>query len=111
MPTGNIAVIAAGTGLGEGMLLNVDGLLIPGQSEGGHADFAARTPRELEMVAALTTMLGRVSAEHILSGPGVVNVYRFTHDVIDPPSDGQGPASAGFAGGDDPADVRGRRAT
>jgi glucokinase len=84
VPTGNIAVIAAGTGLGEGMLLNVDGVLIPGQSEGGHADFAARTPRELEMVAALTPMLGRVSAEHILSGPGAVNIYRFTHDVIEP---------------------------
>ena len=95
VPTGNIAVIAAGTGLGEGMLLNVDGLLIPGQSEGGHADFAARTPRELEMVAALTRMLGRVSNEHILSGPGVVNVYRFTHDAIDPPSDGQSPDSLG----------------
>ena len=83
VPTGNIAVIAAGTGLGEGMLLNVDGLLIPGQSEGGHADFAARTPRELQMVAALTTMFGRVSAEHILSGPGLINIYRFTHDAID----------------------------
>jgi glucokinase len=87
--TGNIAVIAAGTGLGEGMLLNVDGLLIPGQSEGGHADFAARTPRELEMVAALTTMFGRVSAEHILSGPGVINIYRFTHDVIEVPGNPQ----------------------
>ena len=50
--SGNIAVIAAGTGLGEGMLLNIGGRLVPGQSEGGHADFAARTPRELEMVAA-----------------------------------------------------------
>ena len=96
--TGNIAVIAAGTGLGEGMLLNVDGRLIPGQSEGGHADFAARTPRELEMVAALTKMLGRVSNEHILSGPGVVNVYRFTHDAIDPPRDGQSRRPAGRTG-------------
>jgi glucokinase len=89
VPTGNIAVIAAGTGLGEGMLLNADGQLIPGQSEGGHADFAARTPRELEMVAALTTIYGRVSAEHILSGPGVINIYRFTHDVIDAPANGE----------------------
>jgi glucokinase len=81
--SGNIAVIAAGTGLGEGMLLNVDGRLVPGQSEGGHADFAARTPRELEMVGALSRVYGRVSAEHILSGPGLVNVYRFTHDAWD----------------------------
>src|SRR5215212_2037894 len=93
VPTGNIAVIAAGTGLGEGMLLNIGGRLVPGQSEGGHADFAARTPRELEMVAALSRMLGRVSAEHILSGPGLVNVYRFTHDAIEPGPDGAGAAA------------------
>ena len=80
--SGNVAVIAAGTGLGEGMLLNINGRLVPGQSEGGHADFAARTPRELEMVAALTPVFGRVSAEHILSGPGLVNVYRFTHSIL-----------------------------
>jgi glucokinase len=90
VPTGNVAVIAAGTGLGEGMLLNIDGRLVPGQSEGGHADFSARTPRELEMVAALAPMLGRVSAEHILSGPGLVNIYRFTHDAIEPQHDVRG---------------------
>ena len=86
--TGNVAVIAAGTGLGEGMLLNIGGRLVAGQSEGGHADFSARTPRELEMVGALTPMLGRVSAEHILSGPGLVNVYRFTHGAIEAGPDG-----------------------
>lgn len=84
VPTGNVAIIAAGTGLGEGMLINIEGRLVPGQSEGGHADFSARTPRELEMVAALSKMLGRVSAEHVLSGPGLVNIYRFTHDTIEP---------------------------
>ena len=31
---------------------------------------------------ALTRVFGRVSAEHILSGPGLVNVYRFTHDIL-----------------------------
>lgn len=81
--SGNVGVIAAGTGLGEGMLINVGGRLVPGQSEGGHADFAARTPRELQMVTALTRVFGRVSAEHVLSGPGLVNVYGFTHDALD----------------------------
>jgi glucokinase len=80
--SGNMAVIAAGTGLGESMLLNIDGRFIPGESEGGHADFAARTPRELELVAALTRLYGRVENEHILSGPGLVNVYQFTHDAF-----------------------------
>jgi glucokinase len=79
---GNAAVIAAGTGLGQGLLHNIDGEFIPGASEGGHADFAARTPRELEMVAALTALFGRVSVEHVVSGPGIVNIYQFTHAAI-----------------------------
>jgi glucokinase len=105
--SGNVALIAAGTGLGVGMLLNVNGRLIPGQSEGGHADFAARTPRELEMVAALTAVLGRVSAEHILSGPGLVNVYGFTHGAVDiarTPRDG-GRLCDGVGPLDDPSDL------
>jgi glucokinase len=80
VPSGNAAVIAAGTGLGEALLLNVDGRFVPGDSEGGHADFAARTPRELALVAALTPIFGRVSVEHVLSGPGLVNLYQFTHE-------------------------------
>ncbi len=79
---GNAAVIAAGTGLGEAFLYTVEGHHVPGASEGGHADFSARTPRELAMVQALTPVFGRVSAETIISGPGLVNIYQFTHDAI-----------------------------
>ena len=78
---GNAAVIAAGTGLGEAMLLNVDGRFIPGSSEGGHADWGARTPREIEMLAAISRIYGRCSVEHVLCGPGLVNIYQFTHDA------------------------------
>lgn len=81
-PGGNAAVVAAGTGLGEAILLNVDGRLIPGASEGGHADFGARTPRELELVRELTRVFGRASVEHVLSGPGIVNLYQFTHEAF-----------------------------
>jgi glucokinase len=83
---GNAAVLAAGTGLGEALLLNVEGRLVPGASEGGHADFAARTSRELDMVRELTRLFGRVSVEHVLSGPGIVNIYQFTHNAF-----GRGP--------------------
>jgi glucokinase len=76
---GNAAVIAAGTGLGEALLHNVDGRFIPGASEGGHADFAARTPRELQLVEQLTRIFGRVGVEVVISGPGLVNIYQFTH--------------------------------
>jgi glucokinase len=78
---GNAAVIAAGTGLGEALLLNVDGRFVPGATEGGHADWAARTPREIEMLAAITRVYGRCSVEHVICGPGLVNIYQFTHDA------------------------------
>ena len=78
---GNAAVIAAGTGLGEALLLNVDGRFVPGATEGGHADWGARTPREIEMLAAITRVYGRCSVEHVLCGPGLVNIYQFTHDA------------------------------
>ena len=70
IPGGNAAVIAAGTGMGIGMLHNVHGRFVPFASEGGHADFAARTPRELELVAELTRDLRprRRRARHL--GPG-----------------------------------------
>ena len=51
-PSGNAAVIAAGTGLGEALLHNIDGRFVPGASEGGHADWGARTPREIEMLTS-----------------------------------------------------------
>jgi len=77
--TGNAALIAAGTGLGEALLHNVNGRFLPSASEGGHADFAARTPRELAFVRDLAKMHGRVDNERVISGPGLINLFRFTH--------------------------------
>ena len=73
------AVIAAGTGMGQAFLHRRDGRLVPAPSEGGHADFAARTDRELELVRMLRDRDGRVEVEQVLSGPGLVNLHRFTH--------------------------------
>lgn len=78
-PSGNAALIAAGTGLGEALLHNVEGRFIPFPSEGGHADFCARTPREIDLLKALTRQYGRAQVEHVLSGPGIANLYHFTH--------------------------------
>jgi glucokinase len=77
-PAGNAALLAAGTGLGLALLINVDGELRPSASEGGHADFAARTPREIELLIELTRIYGRAHTEHVVCGPGLVNVARFT---------------------------------
>ena len=79
VPSGNAALIAAGTGLGEALLHNVGGRFVPSASEGGHADFSARTPRELALVQELTRTHGRVDVERVVSGPGLVNLFRFTH--------------------------------
>lgn len=83
VPTGNAALIAAGTGLGEALLHNIDGRFIPCASEGGHADFAARTPRELALVDELARVYGRADVERVISGPGLVNLFRFTHGAAD----------------------------
>jgi glucokinase len=76
---GNAAVIAAGTGLGQAMLHCVAGRYIPVASEGGHADFAARSDREMDFARMLKSMYGRAEVEHVLSGPGLRNLHRFTH--------------------------------
>ncbi|HEX5069644.1 MAG TPA: glucokinase [Vicinamibacterales bacterium] len=83
VPTGNAALIAAGTGLGEALLHNVNGRFIPSASEGGHADFSARTPRELALVGDLTRIHGRVDVERVVSGLGLINLFRFTHGTQD----------------------------
>ena len=77
-PDGNAVLLTAGTGLGTGMLINLGGKMHPSPSEGGHADFAARTPREIELLQELTRLHGRAHIELIVSGPGLVNVARFT---------------------------------
>jgi glucokinase len=75
---GNGALLAAGTGLGQALLINIDGTWRPSPSEGGHVDFAARTPREIELLQYLIRLYGRAHTEHIACGPGLVNLARFT---------------------------------
>jgi glucokinase len=79
VPTGNAALIAAGTGLGEALLHNVGGQFIPSPTEGGHADFAARTAEEAALLEHLVSRFGRADYERVLSGPGLANIHRFTH--------------------------------
>jgi glucokinase len=78
-PGGNTVVIAAGTGLGQAYLHVVNGRLHPVASEGGHADFAPRTDKEMEFARMLREQYGRAEVEHVLSGPGLLNLHRFTH--------------------------------
>jgi len=80
-PTGTIAVIAAGTGLGEAGLVWDGRRHIPFASEGGHADFAPPSARELELLRYLLGRFERVSCERLVSGPGLVHIFEFLRDV------------------------------
>jgi glucokinase len=77
-PRGNIAVIAAGTGLGEA-ILHWDGQRFRViATEGGHASFAPQTDPQIALLQSLReTHCGHVSYERILSGPGLVDLYTF----------------------------------
>jgi glucokinase len=77
---GNMAVLAAGTGLGEGFLVGHGAGYLPLASEGGHVDFAPRDEREMRLHAFLRAKHGRVSVERVLSGPGLQEIYRFLRE-------------------------------
>jgi glucokinase len=78
---GNVALIAAGTGLGEAMLHNVNGRLVPSPSEGGNADWAARNEREIALLRDLIARFGRAAVEYVVSGRGLVNIHRVSHEA------------------------------
>lgn len=73
---GNRVLIAAGTGLGTSVLPFADGRHVPYESEGGHVDFAPRNPQEAELLHYLLEDHDRVSVERVVSGSGLVAIYR-----------------------------------
>lgn len=90
-PQGPVCVLAAGTGLGQAYI-------VPGEagrppivraSEGGHADYAPRSPLEWELSQWIAARYdGRTSWERVLSGLGLTNVYEFLRDTgraVEPP--------------------------
>jgi glucokinase len=78
-PRGNVALVAAGTGLGIALLPRVDGRLVPKASEGGHVDFAPRNAEERALADALTREFGRADVERVVSGPGIANIHRLLY--------------------------------
>jgi len=76
--TGNIAVIAAGTGLGEAILYWDGNKHYPMATEGGHRDFAAQNAQQDQLLAYLRKSYpDHVSCERILSGIGFSHLYDF----------------------------------
>jgi glucokinase len=79
--SGNKALIAAGTGLGQAILYDDGRHFHPLASEGGHGDFAPRNELEIELLRHLIGRFGHVSYERVVSGPGLFNIYRFLKEV------------------------------
>ena len=78
---GHQALIAAGTGLGQALMIADETRLIPVATEGGHMDFAPRSDEEAALLDFLRRKFGRVSYERVVSGPGLVNIYDFLRQV------------------------------
>ncbi len=74
---GNQALIAAGTGLGEAGVYWDGKRYHPFACEGGHCDFAPRTPEEYELYLFLQKRFRHVSYERVISGPGILSIYQF----------------------------------
>ncbi|GFO53989.1 glucokinase [Geomonas sp. Red276] len=79
-PDGTIAVVSAGTGLGQSLAYWDGNTHRPLPSEAGHADFAPRNQLESELLLYLQAKHGRVSYERVVSGPGLLDIYRFLRD-------------------------------
>jgi glucokinase len=79
--SGNAAVIAAGTGLGEAGMYWDGQQHHPFAGEGGHSGFAPSDPVQMELLNFLRHEFGHVSWERVVSGPGLHNIYRFLRDT------------------------------
>ena len=81
-PAAPMAVIGAGTGLGQGFLIRQDNQYQVFPSEGGHADFAPSNELEFQLLKYLVDKhdIQRVSVERVVSGLGITSIYQFLRD-------------------------------
>ena len=96
-------VLGPGTGLGVAGLVHARGMWIPVPGEGGHVDIGPRSPRDLVVFPHIERIEGRVSAEQMLCGRGLVNLYRAVAAADGVPPRLSSPAeitAAALSGGD-----------
>ncbi|MDY6802492.1 MAG: glucokinase [Cyanobacteriota bacterium] len=81
-PDAPMAVIGAGTGLGECFLVCLGNTAKVYPTEGGHTDFAPRSELEFELLKYLLAKhsIDRVSVERVVSGLGLISIYQFLRD-------------------------------
>lgn len=71
----NVAILGPGTGLGVAGLSARNGQLFAITGEGGHVGFAPETARQSEILGVLRGRFERVSAERLVAGSGIENIY------------------------------------
>jgi glucokinase len=81
-PNATRAVIAAGTGLGEAILFWDGETYQVAAAEGGQADFAPRTERQIQLLSHLRVQLAQVSCEEIISGRGFRRIHEFLNPAV-----------------------------
>src|SRR5690606_20195153 len=79
--SGNMAVLAPGTGLGEAGIFWDGSFHRPFATEGGHSEFAPRTALDVELLKYLQQEDEIISWEHVVSGPGIYRIYKFLRDA------------------------------
>ena len=92
VPDTPIAVLGPGTGLGVSGLIPAKGGMVPLAGEGGHASMAPADDRESEVLLRLRRRFGHVSAERVLSGQGLVNLYSALAEIEGEPAEPYTPA-------------------
>jgi glucokinase len=70
-----VGILGPGTGLGTVGLRKHGELFIPITGEGSHSGFAPESQVQVDILTALRERFDRVSAERLLSGPGLENIY------------------------------------
>ena len=80
------AVLGPGTGLGMSALIPDGGIGVPLQSEGGHVTMAPSDARESAVLDRMRLRYDHVSAERVLSGPGIVNLYNVLCELSERPA-------------------------
>ncbi|MFT4045399.1 MAG: glucokinase [Solimonas sp.] len=89
---GHYSVLGPGTGLGVGRVLLRKGEPIIIETEGGHVGFAPGNPYELRILEAVMRKFPRVSAERLLCGPGLLNLYHAVGEIEGLTGDADTPA-------------------
>ena len=101
---GVITIVGPGTGLGVAALVRGRCSYDVIETEGGHIDFAPLDPLEDRLLAELRSRYRRVSAERLVSGPGLWNIYQMLALIEGKPvsiSDEKALWGAALAGTDD----------